>query len=67
MKASLIVLHSHPLTSAAQPPDIHKDYPPGSFRTKNLVWDALLKTVALKAARNEFTAFQTIGPWRTST
>jgi hypothetical protein len=41
-------------------PDIHKDYPAGDFRAKNLVWDASLNTVTLKAARNEFTAFQAI-------
>src|SRR3954454_5169293 len=41
-------------------PDIHKDYPADTFRTKNLVWDSSTKTVTLKAARNEFTAFQAI-------
>lgn len=41
-------------------PDIHKDYPSTSFRSGNLVWDAARQTVSLKAARNEFTAFQAI-------
>ena len=41
-------------------PDIHKDYPSGDFRASNSVWNAASKTVSLKAARNEFVAFQVI-------
>ncbi len=41
-------------------PDIHADYPAGDPRDGNLVWDPGSKTVILKAARNEFTAFQLI-------
>lgn len=41
-------------------PDIHKDYPAGDFRSANLVWSAASKTVSLKAARNEFAAFQVV-------
>jgi hypothetical protein len=41
-------------------PLIHKDYPTGNPRDGNLVWNASTKTVTLKAARNEFTAFQLI-------
>lgn len=41
-------------------PDIHKDYPAENFRAANLVWSAASKTVSLKAARNEFAAFQVI-------
>ena len=41
-------------------PDIHADYPSGDFRRRNLVWDSETRTVSLKAARNEFTAFQAI-------
>ncbi len=40
--------------------DIHADYPSGDFRRRNLVWDSKTRTVSLKAARNEFTAFQAI-------
>src|SRR5207253_3004896 len=40
--------------------DIHKDYPAGDFRQNNSVWNAATKTVSLKAARNEFVAFQVI-------
>ncbi len=40
--------------------DIHKDYPAGDFRERNSVWDGAAKTVSLKAARNEFVAFQVI-------
>jgi hypothetical protein len=40
--------------------DIHKDYPAGDFRAANSVWSASAKTVSLKAARNEFAAFQVI-------
>ncbi len=40
--------------------DIHADYPAGDIRRKNLVWDSQTRTVALHAARNEFTAFQAI-------
>ena len=41
-------------------PDIHQDYPSEDYRRGNLVWDAQRKTVSLKAARNEFVAFQLI-------
>jgi hypothetical protein len=41
-------------------PDIHKDYPAGDYRARNPVWDSATKTVSLKAARNEFVAFQLI-------
>lgn len=41
-------------------PDIHKDYPTGDYRRSNLVWDGTSRTVSLKAARNEFVAFQLI-------
>jgi len=40
--------------------DIHKDYPSGDFRAANSVWSAAKKTISLKAARNEFVAFQLI-------
>src|SRR5437016_2761032 len=40
--------------------DIHRDYPVGDFRSKNLVWDGTARNVTLKAARNEFAAFQLI-------
>jgi hypothetical protein len=40
--------------------DIHKDYPSGDFRAANSVWAAPSKTVSLRAARNEFVAFQVI-------
>jgi hypothetical protein len=40
--------------------DIHHDYPSGDFGAANSVWNAGTKTVALKAARNEFVAFQVI-------
>ena len=40
--------------------DIHKDYPTGDYRSSNSVWNASSKTVSLKAARNEFVAFQLI-------
>ncbi len=40
--------------------DIHKDYPAGDFHQRNLVWEATTRTVTLKAARNEFVAFQLI-------
>ena len=40
--------------------DVHKDYPAGDFRAANSVWNAPSKTVSLKAARNEFVAFQVI-------
>lgn len=39
---------------------IHKDYPVTNYRQKNRVWDAHTRTVSLKAARNEFVAFQLI-------
>jgi hypothetical protein len=38
--------------------DIHKDYPTGDYRASNSVWNATSKTISLKAARNEFVAFQ---------
>ena len=41
-------------------PFVHSDYPSGNPRKGNLVWDAAGKTVTLKAARNEFTAFQLV-------
>ena len=41
-------------------PDIHKDYPASDFHQANSVWSAATKTVSLKAARNEFAAFQVI-------
>lgn len=41
-------------------PDIHRDYPTEDYRLGNLVWDAERKAVSLKAARNEFVAFQLI-------
>ena len=41
-------------------PFIHKDYPAGNPRNGNIVWDPKTKTVQLRAARNEFTAFQLI-------
>ncbi len=41
-------------------PDIHRDYPAGDPRTGNFVWDSAAKTVRLRAARNEFVAFQLI-------
>jgi len=41
-------------------PFIHKDYPTGNPREGNLVWDSKSKTVRLRAARNEFAAFQLI-------
>ncbi len=40
--------------------DIHKDYPEGDFQLSNSVWQASVKTISLKAARNEFVAFQVI-------
>jgi hypothetical protein len=40
--------------------DIHKDYPAGDFHETSSVWNAAVKTVSLKAARNEFAAFQVI-------
>jgi hypothetical protein len=40
--------------------DVHADYPAGDFRAANSVWNAAAKTVSLKAARNEFVAFQVI-------
>jgi hypothetical protein len=52
----------NPVTSQVyeQHLDIHKDYPAGDFRAANSVWNATSKTVSLKAARNEFVAFQVI-------
>ena len=41
-------------------PDIQKDYPRGHPRGKNFIWNGASKTVLLKAARNEFVAFQVI-------
>jgi glycosyl hydrolase family 123 len=40
--------------------DIHRDYPSGDFRVSNSVWSAATKTVSLRAARNEFVAFQVV-------
>jgi hypothetical protein len=40
--------------------DVHPDYPAGDFREANSVWNAATKTVALKAAGNQFVAFQVI-------
>ncbi|MEK7404585.1 MAG: hypothetical protein AAB225_05710, partial [Acidobacteriota bacterium] len=40
--------------------DIHRDYPTGSYREKNSVWDASTSTVSLRSARNEFVAFQLV-------
>src|SRR5215469_3030466 len=40
--------------------DIHQDYPNEDFRSANSVWSAASKTVSLRAARNEFAAFQVI-------
>src|ERR1700747_1170600 len=52
----------NPITGSIyeQRSDIHKDYPTGDFRVGNSVWDAATKTISLKAARNEFVAFQVI-------
>jgi len=41
-------------------PDIHKDYPSGDARQGSAVWNATTKTVSLRAARNEFVAFQVV-------
>lgn len=41
-------------------PDIHKDYPSGDYRIQNSVWNGSTRTVSLKAARNEFVAFQLV-------
>jgi hypothetical protein len=40
--------------------DIHKDYPAGDWRAANSVWNGPAKAVSLRAARNEFIAFQVI-------
>src|ERR1041384_3285000 len=40
--------------------DIHQDYPQGDFQAANSVWNQSTRTVTLKAARNEFVAFQAI-------
>ena len=40
--------------------DIHTDYPAGDLRAANSVWTGPSKTVSLRAARNEFVAFQVI-------
>jgi len=40
--------------------DIHTDYPTGDYRTRNAVWDAAASRVTLRAARNEFVAFQVV-------
>src|SRR6266481_2292271 len=55
-------LRVNPVTGQVfeQRTDIHKDYPAGDFRQSNSVWNAATKTVSLKAARNEFVAFQVI-------
>jgi hypothetical protein len=39
---------------------IHRDYPTGDYRGQNPVWDSTTNTVSLRAARNEFAAFQLI-------
>ncbi len=41
-------------------PDIHKDYPSGDYCLQNSVWNGSTKTISLKAARNEFVAFQLV-------
>jgi hypothetical protein len=41
-------------------PDIHADYPTGDYRERNAVWDARERRVSLRAARNEFIAFQVV-------
>lgn len=41
-------------------PDIHKDYPQGDLRRGNSVWSPETKRVSIRAARNEFVAFQVI-------
>ena len=41
-------------------PDIHKDYPSSDPAQGNSVWNAATKTVSLRAARNEFVAFQVV-------
>jgi hypothetical protein len=41
-------------------PDIHKDYPSNDPRRGNSVWNPETRTVSLRAARNEFVAFQVI-------
>ncbi|KKM70168.1 hypothetical protein LCGC14_1443410, partial [marine sediment metagenome] len=40
--------------------DIHKDYPTGDYQRRNPVWSALAGKVTLRAARNEFAAFQVV-------
>src|SRR5690349_19765051 len=52
----------NPVTGAVfeSRPDIHKDYPTGDSRRGNSIWNAQTKSVSLKAARNEFVAFQVI-------
>ncbi len=40
--------------------DIHADYPAGDYRSRNAAWDAASGAVRLRAARNEFVAFQVI-------
>ncbi len=40
--------------------DVHKDYPTGDYRKANPVWNAAGRRVTLKAARNEFVAFQVV-------
>src|SRR5689334_20053865 len=40
--------------------DIHKDYPNEDFRSANSVWSEATKTISLRAARNEYVAFQVI-------
>jgi len=39
---------------------VHSDYPTGNLKDNNLIWDSAKDTVTLKAARNEFVAFQVI-------
>ncbi|HET6428667.1 MAG TPA: glycoside hydrolase domain-containing protein [Phycisphaerae bacterium] len=41
-------------------PEVHKDYPTGDYARSNPVWDAKAGKVTLRAARNEFAAFQLV-------
>jgi len=40
--------------------DVHGDYPTGAYRERNAVWEGRTGVVRLKAARNEFVAFQVV-------
>ncbi len=40
--------------------DIHADYPTGDYRGRNAVWDAAAGRIRLRAARDEFVAFQVV-------